>query len=65
MSQIRERMKTLGLTQVRLILELRERGIVVQPPEMSQILTGVNTYPKAARVLDVVEQILSDLEARM
>lgn len=65
MSQIRERMKTLGLTQVRLILELRERGIVVQPPEMSQILTGVNTYPKAARVLDIVEQILSDLEARM
>lgn len=65
MSQIRERMKTLGLTQVRLILELRERGIVVQPPEMSQILTGVNTCPKAARVLDVVEQILSDLEARM
>lgn len=65
MSQIRERMETLGLTQVRLILELRKRGIVVQPPEMSQILTGVNTYPKAARVLDVVEQILSDLEARM
>lgn len=65
MSQIRERMKSLGLTQVRLILELRERGIVVQPPEMSQILSGVNTYPKAVRVLDVVEQILSDLEARM
>lgn len=65
MSQIRERIKTLGLTQVQLILELRERGIVVQPPEMSQILSGVNTYPKAVRVLDVVEQILSDHEARM
>lgn len=64
MSQIRERMKSLGVTQVQLILELRERGIVVQPPEMSQILSGVNTYPKAARVLDMVKQILSDIETR-
>lgn len=65
MSQIRERMKSLGVSQVQLIIELRERGIVVQPPEMSQILSGVNTYPKAKRVLDSVEQILSDLEARV
>ena len=64
MSQIRERMKSLGVTQVQLILELRERGIVVQPPEMSQILSGVNTYPKAVRVLDTVKQILSDIETR-
>lgn len=64
MFQIRERMKALGLTQVRLIFELRERGVVVQPPEMSQILSGVNTYPKATRVLDMVKQILSDLEAK-
>ena len=59
MFQIRERMKALGMTQVRLIFELRERGIVVQPPEMSQILSGVNTYPKATRVLEMVKQILS------
>lgn len=32
MFQIRERMKALGKTQVWLILQLRERGIVVQPP---------------------------------
>ena len=64
MFQIRERMKALGMTQVRLIFELRERGIVVQPPEMSQILSGVNTYPKATRVLEMVKQILSDLEAK-
>lgn len=62
MFQIRERMKALGVTQVRLIRELREQGIIVQPPEMSQILSGVNTYPKAGRVLDAVEQILSDIE---
>lgn len=64
MFQIRERMKALGMTQVRLIFELRERGIVVQPPELSQILRGVNTYPKATRVLEMSDKILSDLEAK-
>ena len=64
MFQIRERMKALGMTQVRLIFELRERGIVVQPPEMSQILSAVNTYPKATRVLEMVKQILFDIEAK-
>ena len=65
MFQIRERMKALGKTQVWLILELQERGIVVQPPEMSQILSGVNTYPKAKRVLEVSNDILSDIEAKV
>lgn len=64
MFQIRERMKALGKTQVWLILELRQRGIVVQPPEMSQILSGVNTYPKATKVLEMSDRILSDLEAK-
>lgn len=35
MSQIQERMKKLGIKQVDMILELRKRGISVQPPEMS------------------------------
>jgi hypothetical protein len=65
MFQIRERTKALGKTQVWLILELRERGIVVQPPEMSQILSGVNTYPKAKKVLEVSNNILSDIEAKV
>lgn len=43
MSQIQERMKKLGVKQVDMILELRKRGIVVQPPEMSSILRGVYT----------------------
>ena len=47
MSQIQERMKKLGIKQVDMILELRERGITVQPPEMSSIIRGVYTYPKA------------------
>ncbi|MDO5144058.1 MAG: hypothetical protein Q4E72_05550 [bacterium] len=62
MEQIRERMKKLGITQVEMILELQKRGVVVQPPEMSQILRGVNTYPKAERVLEVCNTILSEKE---
>lgn len=51
MSHIQERMKKLGIKQVDLILELRKRGITVQPPEMSSIIRGVYTYPKATVVL--------------
>ena len=62
MKQVRDRMKKLRMTQVEMILELQKRGIVVQPPEMSQILRGVNTYPKAERVLEVCNTILSERE---
>lgn len=62
MSQIQERMKQLDIKQVDLIIELRKRGIVVQPPEMSSIIRGVNTYPKAKRVLDECGRILSEYE---
>lgn len=62
MSQIQERMKQLDIKQVDLIIELRKRGIVVQPPEMSSIIRGVNTYPKAKRVLDECDRILSESE---
>lgn len=62
MSQIQERMKKLGIKQVDMILELHKRGIVVQPPEMSSIIRGVNTYPKAKRVLDECDRILSEYE---
>lgn len=37
MSQIQKRMEALGVKQVDMILELRKRGITVQPPEMSSI----------------------------
>lgn len=55
-------MKKLGVTQVELIKKLHERGITVQPPEMSQIISGVNTYPKAKRVLDAIEIILAEID---
>ena len=63
MSQIQERMESLGIKQVDMILELRKRGIVVQPPEMSSIVRGICTYPKAQRVLDECDRILTDLES--
>ena len=64
MSHIRERMKKLGVKQVDLILELRKRGLTVQPPEMSSIIRGVYTYPKAKVVLDECDKILSECESQ-
>ena len=64
MSQIQERMKKLGIKQVDMILELKERGITVQPPEMSSIIRGVYTYPKAKRVLDECDKILTERERK-
>lgn len=64
MNEIRDRLKALGKTQVWLILELQKRGLVVQPPEMSSILRGVNTYPKAKKVLKVSDAILTEIEQK-
>lgn len=64
MDNIRERMKQTGMTQVEMIRELHKRGVTVQPPEMSQILSGVNTYPKAKRVLELCEKILMEKETQ-
>ncbi len=62
MHQIQERMKKLGIKQVDMILELQKRGVVVQPPEMSSILRGVYTYPKATKVLNECDRILALVE---
>lgn len=64
MSQIQQRMKTLDIKQVDMILELQKRGIVVQPPEMSSILRGIYTCPKAKKVLDECDKILNEHEAQ-
>ena len=63
MRQIQERMKKLGIKQVDLILELRKRGIVVQPPEMSSIIRGIYTYPKATVVLNECDKSLTEYES--
>lgn len=64
MSQIQKRMKVLGVKQVDLVLELRKRGITVQPPELSQIIRGIYTYPKAKRILDECDKILAERESQ-
>lgn len=62
MFQIKDRLKKLGKTQVWLILELRKRGVEIQPPLMSSIINGVYTYPQAQRVLKVCDEILTEVE---
>lgn len=64
MTQIYERMQKLNLKQVDMIMALRKRGIVVQPPEMSSIVRGVYTYPKANRVLEACNDILTEYEQK-
>ena len=57
------RMKNAEMTQVDMIRALRQRKcIIVQPAEMSNILNGVLTTPKAQRVLKECELILNDYE---
>ena len=64
MNQIKDRLKALGKSQVWLLFQLRERGIAIQPPELSSILSGANTYPKAERVLTVCDEILKGIEEK-
>lgn len=63
MTPIKKRMQNMGIKQVDMILELQKRGLVVQPSEMSSILRGVFTYPKAKRVIAECEKILDEREA--
>lgn len=62
MFNIKERLKQQGKTQVWLIFQLQDEGITVQPQEMSSILSGVMTSPKAKRVLAKADDILHTLE---
>lgn len=59
---VKSRMAEMGITQVDMILELKKRGMTVQPPMMSSILRGVYTYPKAKQVLAECEKILAERE---
>lgn len=59
---VKSRMTEIGMTQVDMMLELKERGFSVQPPMMSSILRGVYTYPKALKILAECEKILEEKE---
>lgn len=62
MKDVKSRMADLGMTQVDMILALKERGYDVQPPMMSSILRGVYTYPKAKAILAECEKIVKEKE---
>ncbi|GHV48055.1 hypothetical protein FACS189499_06710 [Clostridia bacterium] len=63
MTTILLRMKELGITQVEMLQRLNERGrYTVQPPELSQILRGIATYPKAKEKLNECNRILAEIE---
>lgn len=64
MATVKERLKGHKLKQVWLILELRKRGMVVQPPELSQALGGINTTPKAHKILEMCGDILDEYEGK-
>lgn len=59
---VKQRMERLGISQVDMIFELRKRGADIQPPQMSSILSGLYTYPKAKRILALCEEILEEHE---
>lgn len=59
---VKERMERLGISQVDMIFELRKHGADIQPPQMSSILSGLYTYPKAKRILALCEEILEERE---
>ncbi len=59
---ILNRMNEMDISQVEMILELKKRGFEVQPPEMSCILRGLYTYPKAKRILIECQKILNERE---
>lgn len=59
-----ERMNKNGVSQVDMIRTIKQRNnIIVQPAEMSSIMNGVLTTPKAERVLKAVEGVLDEIEA--
>ena len=59
---ILERMSAAGISQVDMTVALRERGYVVQRQNLSPILRGVDTYPKAKAILAECEKILEEKE---
>ena len=62
MYDIKERLSSLGLSQVWLLKELRKRGLNTQPPQLSNIINGVYTYPKAQLVGEKCNEIIKEAE---
>ena len=59
---IKERLSEIGKSQVWLLKKLREKGVATQPPQLSNIINGVYTYPKAKLVGEMCDKILTEVE---
>ena len=57
-----DRLTALNMTQVELLFELRRRGVNTQPSELSPVLRGVVTYPKAKKIYKECDKIVTDWE---
>lgn len=62
MYDIKSRLDSLGKSQVWLLKELRKRGINTQPPQLSNIINGIYTYPKAQLVGKTCDEIIKEAE---
>ena len=62
MYNLKERLAQLGKSQVWLLKKLREQGVMTQPPQLSNIINGVYTYPKAKLVGEMCDKIIKEAE---
>lgn len=62
MYNIKERLFALGKSQVWLLRMLRARGFSTQPPQLCNIINGNYTYPKATAILEMCDNILTEVE---
>ena len=62
MYNIKQRLDALGKSQVWLLRKLRERGFSTQPPQLSNVINGNYTYPKATAMLEECNKILLEFE---
>jgi hypothetical protein len=59
---LKDRLSDLGKSQVWLLKQLRDDGVSIQPPQLSNIINGVYTYPKANIVMKKCDEIISRVE---
>lgn len=62
MYNIKERLAYLGKSQVWLLRKLREHGVITQPPQLSNIINGNYTYPKARLICEMCDEIIKEAE---
>lgn len=62
MHNIKERLADMGKSQVWLLKKLREHGVITQPPQLSNIINGIYTYPKAKLIGEMCDNILTEAE---